>query len=139
MRITATYYLDVVSSWCFWAEPAWAELKKHYEGKVEFQWKIALMDQNRSADFARTGHEWFYRRSGTTDAFAVHAEERTGTMNTDCRNFSRRIASPKQPKTLGVTDDRVRLAVAYAALREGKTVGEWDVAAEIGAKAGESR
>jgi len=34
MRITVTYYLDVISSWCFWAEPAWAELKKRYEGKL---------------------------------------------------------------------------------------------------------
>ena len=45
MRINVTYYLDVISSWCFWAEPAWAELKKRYEGKLEFQWKIALLDK----------------------------------------------------------------------------------------------
>ncbi len=44
MRITVTDYLDVVSSWCFWSEPTWAELKKRYQGRVEFQWKIALMD-----------------------------------------------------------------------------------------------
>ena len=44
MRITVTDYLDVVSSWCFWSEPTWAELKKRYDGRVEFQWKIALMD-----------------------------------------------------------------------------------------------
>jgi len=45
MRLTVTYYLDVISSWCFFTEPAWAELKKRYEGKVEFQWKIALLDK----------------------------------------------------------------------------------------------
>ena len=44
MRITVTDYLDVVSSWCFWSEPTWAELKRRYDGRVEFQWKIALMD-----------------------------------------------------------------------------------------------
>src|SRR5437879_3761775 len=44
MRITVTDYLDVVSSWCFWSEPTWAELKKRYQDRVEFQWKIALMD-----------------------------------------------------------------------------------------------
>ena len=39
-------------------------------------------------------------------------------------------------KDFGVTDDRVRLALAHAALRDGKKVSDWDVAAEIGAAAG---
>jgi len=38
-------------------------------------------------------------------------------------------------KDLGINDDRVRLALAYAGLREGKRFGEWDIAAEIGARA----
>ena len=44
MPIRITYYLDVASSWCFWAEPAWAALKDRYAGRVDFDWKIALMD-----------------------------------------------------------------------------------------------
>jgi predicted DsbA family dithiol-disulfide isomerase len=39
-------------------------------------------------------------------------------------------------KDFEITDDRVRLALAYAALREGKKVGEWEVAGQIGADAG---
>ena len=43
--VKVTYYLEVISSWCYWAEPAWADLKKRYEGApVRFDWKIALMD-----------------------------------------------------------------------------------------------
>ena len=38
-------------------------------------------------------------------------------------------------KDLGVTDDRVRLAIAHAALRDGKKVGRWQVAASVAAKA----
>ena len=34
--IKLTYYLEVTSSWCYWAEPAWAELKRRYAGQVEF-------------------------------------------------------------------------------------------------------
>src|SRR5436189_4439905 len=64
MRITVTYYLDVISSWCFFAEPAWAELRKRYEGRAEFLWKIALMDK-AGLPTSREQHEWFYRRSGT--------------------------------------------------------------------------
>ncbi|PYJ37900.1 MAG: disulfide bond formation protein DsbA, partial [Verrucomicrobia bacterium] len=64
MRITVTYYLDVISSWCFFAEPAWAELKKRYEGKVDFRWKIALLDKT-GLPTSQEEEEWFYRRSGT--------------------------------------------------------------------------
>ena len=39
-------------------------------------------------------------------------------------------------KDFGFTDDRVRLALARAALREGKQVADWSVAAEIGGEAG---
>jgi predicted DsbA family dithiol-disulfide isomerase len=39
-------------------------------------------------------------------------------------------------KDFGFTDDRVRVALARAALREGKQVADWDVAAEIGGEAG---
>ena len=38
-------------------------------------------------------------------------------------------------KDFGITDDHVRLALAYAGLREGKRFAEWEIAAEIGAKA----
>jgi len=38
-------------------------------------------------------------------------------------------------KDLGIADDRVRLALAHAGLREGKKFGEWEVAAEIAAVA----
>ena len=38
-------------------------------------------------------------------------------------------------KDFGINDDRIRLALAYAALREGKKVSDWQVAAEIGSNA----
>jgi predicted DsbA family dithiol-disulfide isomerase len=39
-------------------------------------------------------------------------------------------------KDFGFTDDRVRLALAHAALREGKKIGEWTVAVQVGSEAG---
>src|SRR4029077_11707411 len=39
-------------------------------------------------------------------------------------------------KDLAITDDRVRLALAHAAVREGAKVGRWDVAVAVAAKAG---
>jgi 2-hydroxychromene-2-carboxylate isomerase len=38
-------------------------------------------------------------------------------------------------KALGITDDRARLAIAHAAVREGKKVGQWEVAIAVAAAA----
>ena len=38
-----TYYLEVLSSWCHWVEPVWADLKDRYKGRAKFEWRIALM------------------------------------------------------------------------------------------------
>jgi predicted DsbA family dithiol-disulfide isomerase len=63
MQIKITYYLDVASSWCYLAEPAWVALKDRYAGRVDFDWKIALMDAT-GLPTSREQLGWFYRRSG---------------------------------------------------------------------------
>jgi predicted DsbA family dithiol-disulfide isomerase len=134
MRISATCYLDVVSSWCFWAEPAWADLKKHYQGKVEFQWKIALMDKT-GLPTSRKQEEWFYRRSGTLmrSPFLLRTDWYDEPIRAE---YLAPNCVAEAAKDFGITDDRVRLPLAYAALREGKRVGEWETASGIAAKAG---
>jgi predicted DsbA family dithiol-disulfide isomerase len=130
MRITATYYLDVISSWCFWAEPIWAALKKRYNGKVEFQWKIALLDKT-GLPTSREQEEWFYRRSGTImrSPFML----RSDWFQPVQPEYLAPNCVAEAAKDFGITDDRVRLALAYAGLREGKKFSDWKVAAEIGA------
>jgi len=133
MQITVTDYLEVVSSWCFWSEPTWAELKRRYEGRVAFQWKIALMDPV-GLPTSREQEQWFYRRSGMMNRSPF-------MLNTDWYDASlKEWLAPnciaEAAKDFGINDDRVRLALAHAALREGKKVSDWNVCAEIGAAAG---
>jgi predicted DsbA family dithiol-disulfide isomerase len=132
MRIRVTDYLDVVSSWCFWSEPTWAELKKRYYGRVEFQWKIALMDPS-GLPTSREQEEWFYRRSGMImrSPFML----KTDWYDASLREWLPPNAVAEAAKDFGITDDHVRLALSWAALREGKRVSEWDVCAEIAATA----
>jgi predicted DsbA family dithiol-disulfide isomerase len=133
MRITLTYYLDVISSWCFWSEPTWAELKKRYKDNVEFQWKIALMDES-GLPVSRAQEEWFYRRSGTImrSPFML----RTSWYDEPIRaEYLAPNCVAEAAKDFEINDDRVRLALAKAALREGKSFGEWEIAAEIGSNA----
>jgi predicted DsbA family dithiol-disulfide isomerase len=132
MRITLTNYLDVVSSWCYWAEPAWAELKARYAGKVEFQWKIALMDKS-GLPTSHEQHEWFYRRSGTImrSPFKLHSEWADPALS----EYLAPNCVAEAGRDFGVHDDRIRLALADAALRQGKKIGDWKMAADIGAGA----
>src|ERR1700755_2836573 len=133
MRITVTDYLDVISSWCFWSEPAWAELKKRYDGRVGFRGKVALMDPI-GLPTSREQEQWFYRRSGMMmrSPFMLN----TDWYDASLPEWLAPNCVAEAAKDFGFTDDRVRLALAHAALREGKTIGDWDVAVEVGAEAG---
>jgi predicted DsbA family dithiol-disulfide isomerase len=130
--IKVTYYLEVTSSWCYWAEPAWAELKSRYAGRVEFSWKIALMSPG--AYPVSVGQcEWFYRRSGSINRSAFMLN--SGWFEPEIKQYLAPNYVAQAAKEFGVADDRVRLAIARAALRHGKKVGRWEVAGAAGAEA----
>jgi predicted DsbA family dithiol-disulfide isomerase len=132
--VTVTYYLEVLSSWCLWAEPAWAELKARYAGRVAFDWRIALM---RAEDFPGSAAQcdWFYRRSGLVmrSPFMLSSGWVEPARKGDYRapNLVAEAA-----RDLGAADDTVRLALAHAAMREGKKIGDLATAVAIAAKAG---
>jgi predicted DsbA family dithiol-disulfide isomerase len=131
MKITC--YLDVLSSWCHWAEPAWAELKTRYAGRMEFAWKIALLNPG---DFpvSREQEDWFFRRSGTIMRSPY-------MLNSGWVEPERKGLYPapnlvaEAGRDFGFTDDRLRLALAHAALREGRKIGDMAEAIAVAAKA----
>lgn len=132
--VKVTYYLEILSSWCHWAEPAWTELKNRYADRVDFQWHIALM---APADFPVSASQcdWFYQRSGSVvnspyllnsgwfDAERAGHYEAPNWVAEAGRDF------------IGDTDDRIRLALANAAVRDGQKVGDIDTACAIAASA----
>jgi predicted DsbA family dithiol-disulfide isomerase len=132
MNVKVTYYLDVISSWCYWAEPAWKELKKRYAEKVAFDWKIAQMPAE-AYPTSKEQAEWFYRRSGTIvkSSFMLNA----GWFEAGRKIYDAPNLIAEAAKDFGVTDDRVRLALAHAGEREGQKVGRWEVAVAVAAKA----
>jgi len=110
----------------------WAELKKRYAGRVDFQWKIAFMDKT-GLPVSREQHDWFYRRSGMMmgSPFMLKSDW--------CEHTEAEFLAPnaiaEAGKDLGETEDRIRLAIAHAALREGRKIGDWEISAEIAVKA----
>lgn len=131
-RITITNYLEVISSWCFWAAPAWAELQQRYAGRVAFQWKIALMD---ASVFPKTREqtEWFYRRSGMMmrSPFML----KPGWFQPDLQECLAPNLMAEAARDFGVNDDRVWLALMTATVCGGVQTGDWETAAGIAADA----
>ncbi len=129
------FFVEILSSWCHWAEPAWNELKIRYAGRAEFEWKIALMTPG---DFpvSPAQCDWFYRRSGGTVMRSLYQlnsgwleEKRKGHYEAP-----NRVA--EAAKDFGFTGDEIRLALSNAALLDGEKIGDLDTAVKIAAKAG---
>ncbi len=135
--VTVTYYLEVLSSWCTWAEPTWSELKARYAGRVAFSWRIALMNPG---DFpaSREQCDWFYRRSGTLmkSPTLLHSGwfEAARGGHYEAPNLVAEAA-----RDFGFDGDEIRLALAHAAVREGRTVGDLETALAVAARAGGRR
>ncbi|MBA3881472.1 MAG: DsbA family protein [Chthoniobacterales bacterium] len=132
-RLTVTSYLDVISSWCFWAAPAWRELQERYAGRVKFQWKVALMDESGMPS-SHAQMEWFYRRSGMMmrSPFMLKSAWHEAGMT----EYLAPNAVAEAARDMGAGGDRVWLALGRAGLLKGRKTGRWETAAEIGAKAG---
>jgi predicted DsbA family dithiol-disulfide isomerase len=130
-----TYYLEILSSWCNWVEPTWAELKQRYAGRAEFDWKIALMNP---ADFpvSREQCDWFYRRSGGT---VIHSPY---MLNSGWMEMSRKghYEAPnlvaEAARDFGFNGDEIRLALSRAALWEGRKIGDLATAIAVAVSAG---
>lgn len=129
-----TYYLEVTSSWCFWTEPMWAQLKARYAGRVEFAWQIAQMN---ASDYPRSQAQcdWFYRRSGMImqSPFMLNS----GWFEPVAEGA---IVAPnlvaEAGRDFGIHGDEIRLALAHAGEREGRKILRLDVAVAIAAAAG---
>ena len=128
-----TYYLEVISSWCYWVEPTWLELKSRYAGRVEFEWKIARM-QRDDYPVSREQCDWFYRRSGLMmrSPFMLNSAwlepYRDGL-------FPAASYVAEAGKDFGLTGDELRLALAHAADRDGIKVASMEPAIAVAVKA----
>ena len=130
-----TYYLDVFSSWCFWAEPTWMELKNRYAGRAEFEWKIALM---RPQDFpvSREQNQWFYRRSGGTILHSPFMLNPDWVEPSRKGHYEAANLVVEAARDFGFNGDEIRLGVARAGLREGRKIGDLATAVAAAVEAG---
>lgn len=108
------YYTDVLSSWCWYCEPKLAEVRAKYGSRLSFEWRIALV---KDLPQSRGQVEWFYKRSGGISGMRLNPGWYQGPFDSRDVNLAAEAA-----RDLGFEDDRVRLALARAALVEGVPV-----------------
>lgn len=132
MRLLITNYLDVISSWCHWAIPAWQELRARYGDRVDFRWKIALMDKTGLPP-TRAQTEWYYRRSGMLMRSPVQLN--ASWVEAGRAEYPEPNCVAEAARSLGGEDDRAWMALSHAELREGKKIADWEIAAQIVATA----
>lgn len=129
--VKVTYYLDVISSWCYWAEPAWLELKARWGARVAFDWKIALMDDS-GLPVSEAQEAWFYRRSGTL--MRSPRMLNTRWFEAGLREYLAPNAVAVAARQMGIAGDAARLVIAEAAMRDGVRVGRWEESVQVVAK-----
>lgn len=128
-RVTMTYYVDVLSSWCLIAEDAIAKVRKEFGDALTFEWRIAQLRE----PFGYTHEQlaWYYRRTEAVTGTRLDPVWLTSTA--DGSVSANRAA--EAARSLGVVDDRVRLAIARATMLDGKRGCDADVAADVAASA----
>jgi predicted DsbA family dithiol-disulfide isomerase len=128
-RVHITYYLDVLSSWCLVAEDAVVRLREGFGDRIRLEWKIAaLRDQ---LGYRPDQLAWYYRRTEAVSGVRLNPVWLRSTADgTRWANFAAEAARAR-----GVTDDRVRLAIARAAMIDGLHVGDREVAVDVAARA----
>lgn len=131
MAVKVTYYLEILSSWCHWTEPAWQALKARFGDRVDFEWRIALMN---AKDFPATRAEcdWYYRRSGTVVRAPYMLN--SGWLEPELKgDYKAANLVAEAGRDFGYDDDRLRTALSHAAMREGRKIGRIAEAAAVAA------
>ncbi len=121
MRLLITNYLDVISSWCHWAIPAWQEVRARYGDRVDFRWKIALMDKTGLPP-TREVTEWYYQAQRPAHALAFLPEREL--VEEGRAEYPEPNCIAEAARDLGVEDDRAWIALSQAELRKGKKIGQ---------------
>ncbi|MEM7674125.1 MAG: DsbA family protein [Verrucomicrobiota bacterium] len=130
--VKITYYLDVVSSWCYYFEPVWESLAETFGDKLEREWEITLIPEEGLPESAEE-EDSYYRRSGIITRQQQMLN--SSWVDPSLKEYLAPNLVSLACRALGVTGDTVRLEIARGAMVDGLKVGDWEVSAEIAAKA----
>ena len=125
--LTLTYYLDVLSSWCFVAEQALGAVRKQFGERLALDWRLAFLFNGGPMGYSPQLGAWQYKRLETVTGVRLDPAWRESANDTTWwANLATEAA-----RSLGVSDDRVRHALSRAAMVDGRHVGRRDEAVAV--------
>jgi predicted DsbA family dithiol-disulfide isomerase len=129
--LRVTFYGDVLSMWCLLAEEALEQLEREYAGRVEFGWRLAMIERGRAIGNTPAMEQWYYDRCA-----AVTGRRFNPAWLDDQQTTSYHAnAAVEAARLLGVTDGSVRRAMARAACVDGRKVSRAAEAVDVAAEA----
>ncbi|MBV8244366.1 MAG: DsbA family protein [Candidatus Eremiobacteraeota bacterium] len=125
--VHVTYYMDVLSSWCFIAEDAVDAVRREFGDKLRLDWRIAQLNDGGPIDATVEKQFWWYRRTNHVTGTQLNAAWREGLNDS---TFEPNLVA-EAARTLGIVDDSVRRALSNAGLREGRHVQHRYISVQI--------
>ncbi|HXW77676.1 MAG TPA: DsbA family protein [Candidatus Eremiobacteraceae bacterium] len=127
--VSITFYLDVLSSWCLIVEDALDRVRREFGAAAHIEWRISQLRD--PLGYTREQLTWYYQRTNAVTGVMLNPVWlESAAQGTRFANLAAEAA-----RALGVTDDRVRLALARGAMFDGEHVGRREVAVDVAARA----
>ena len=123
------YYLDVLSSWCAFAEKPLAKLRSHFGSDLDYEWRIAALRDGGPLGYTNEDLAWYYARSNSMSGVMLNNAWLESTADS---TWWPNVAA-EAARSLGSADDTVRLALSNAGMIEGKHVHHRDVSERVAA------
>lgn len=125
------YYTDILSSWCTFAEEPLAKVRARFGADLDYEWRVALLRDGAPLGYDQEMLGWYYKRSNSMSGVMLNVTWLEGKSDaTRWPNVAAEAA-----RSLGKTDDTVRLALAKAGMIDGQHVQHREVTERIAAAA----
>jgi predicted DsbA family dithiol-disulfide isomerase len=125
------YYTDVLSSWCAFAEEPLAKVRARFGADLDYEWRVALLRDGAPLGYDQEMLGWYYKRSKSMSGVLLNvAWLESKSDATRWPNVAAEAA-----RSLGKTDDTVRLALAKAGMIDGQHVQHREITERIAAAA----
>ena len=128
-KIELVYHVDVLSSWCLIAEDALARVRQTHGDAIACDWRIAPLRE--AFDYTPEQLRFYYQRTHRVTGVMLNPAWLESTS--DGSRWANLAA--EAARGLGCADDRVRIALARAAMIDGRRACDRAVAIDVASAA----
>ncbi|MDQ2993073.1 MAG: DsbA family protein [Candidatus Eremiobacteraeota bacterium] len=129
--ITIVHYLDVLSSWSLISQGALDAVTAEFGDAVSVDWRIALFNDGAPVGEDSRKWAWYYDRIEAMTGVKLNPSWRESLEDSTLVPNSVAVAA----RRLGATGDAVRLALARAAMVDGRKVQHRQIALDVAVEA----